>query len=109
MHCATRALGGLLLAAAFALGCADGGATPRSKVEVVLKDVDADGQFALTLDTSEKGSEQLRPKDPTATFTLKESDDVFVFEQKFTLDRPKAPPPSVRAAGGPVKLKPHGS
>jgi hypothetical protein len=59
--------------------------------------------FELKLGTDEKGSERLKPQNPTATFTVKDHDDIVPFDQKFTLDAPKRrvgkPKPS-----GPTRL-----
>lgn len=42
--------------------------------------------FELTLGTGEKGSEQLRPQNPVASFAVKGRDDVFTFDQRFTIE-----------------------
>lgn len=54
---------------------------------ILLDNLDADSQFDLTLDTSAKGNEQLRPQNPSASFTVKRSDDVFTFDVKFVVEK----------------------
>lgn len=54
---------------------------------VLLENLDADSQFELTLDTSEKGNEVLKPQNPTSTFTVKRSDDVLTFDVKFVVEK----------------------
>jgi hypothetical protein len=46
--------------------------------------------FELKLSTNDKGSERLRPQNPSLSFTMKDKDDVVVFEQKFSLEAKKA-------------------
>lgn len=62
--------------------------------------------FQLTLDTSQ--APRLRPRSPTATFTMADSDRVFVFEQDFDL-LPVERKPRVRRKvvkpAGPVEFK----
>ncbi len=43
--------------------------------------------FKLTLDTSGEDHKRLRPQNPTATFDVKERDEIFVFDQKFKKER----------------------
>jgi hypothetical protein len=54
---------------------------------VLLENLDADSQFELKLDTTEKGNEQLRPQNPASVYTIKRSDDVFTFDQKFIVEK----------------------
>jgi hypothetical protein len=68
------------------LGRAVGHTDASGAATVLLKDVDADAQFDLTLDTTEKGNEGLRPQNPSASFTVKRADDVFAFDVKFTVE-----------------------
>jgi len=42
-------------------------------------------QVEVTVSTAESGSEQLRPQNPTLTFVAKDSDDVVVLDQSFTV------------------------
>ena len=42
--------------------------------------------FELKLGTDEKGNERLHPQNPTASFTVKDHDDIVPFDQKFTVD-----------------------
>lgn len=53
---------------------------------VLLEGIDADTQFDLTLDTTEKGNEQLRPQNPSSSFTLKNADEIFTFDVKFVVE-----------------------
>jgi hypothetical protein len=57
---------------------------------ILVPDVDADSHIVLTLDTTEKGNEGLKPQNPINTFVVKGQDDVFAWDQKFVLDAPKA-------------------
>ena len=61
-------------------------------------------QFEVSIDTSEKGYERLRPQNPTSPlFQVKGKDEIQLFEVKFTLEKGKAPPRRPRASG-PTKL-----
>lgn len=71
---------------------------------VLLKDLDADAQFELTLDTTEKGNEALRPHNPTSVFTVKRSDDVFTFDVKFVIEEKKKVWKYVPKKSGPIAL-----
>jgi hypothetical protein len=77
---------------------------------VLLANMPRDAQFDLTLDTGGKGAEQLRPKSPTASFAVKGQDDVFVFEQRFTIEaKPVVWKPVVKKTGPvalPTKINP---
>jgi hypothetical protein len=44
-------------------------------------------QVGVTLSTAEKGSEQLRPQNPTLTFVAKDRDDFVVLDQSFTVEK----------------------
>jgi len=57
-------------------------------------------QVALTLDTSEKGAEQLRPQSPTLTFVAKDEDDFVLLDQAFTVERK----PQARSEHRPTRL-----
>lgn len=63
--------------------------TDESGAAHVLLTLKPDEHFELKLDTSEKGNERMRPKNPFASFTVKDQDDMFVFDQKFELERLK--------------------
>ncbi|MFI5298025.1 MAG: hypothetical protein ACHREM_08000 [Polyangiales bacterium] len=52
---------------------------------VVLSDLKRDAQFDLEIDTSIRGAEALQPQSPTKSFTLKGRDDLFAFDQRFTI------------------------
>jgi hypothetical protein len=59
-----------------------------------------DESFALVLDT--EGNDRLRPQNPTASFIVRDRDDVFTFDQKFELEKKK-----VRGGRrGPVRIGP---
>jgi hypothetical protein len=52
----------------------------------------------VTLATTDKAAEALRPRNPVATFTVGDRDEVFVFDPHFTVDhkrrivsRPRVP------------------
>jgi hypothetical protein len=73
----------------------------------LLLQIRPEEQFDLTLATTEKGGEQLRPQNPVATFSVKHQDEVFVFEPHFTVEAKKVvyhPPPP--APKGPIRLDP---
>ncbi len=53
-------------------------------------DVAPGAQFSVTLDTTERGNERLKPPNPTRPFTAPPRDDIVVFEQRFELEK-KAP------------------
>lgn len=53
-------------------------------------DVAPGAQFSVTLDTTERGNERLKPPSPTRPFTAGPRDDIVVFEQRFDLEK-KAP------------------
>jgi hypothetical protein len=72
---------------------------------VLLDNLDADSQFELALDTTAKGNEQLRPQNPSSAFTVKRSDDVFVFEVKFIVEKKAAVwHPVAKKPIGPIAL-----
>jgi hypothetical protein len=58
-------------------------------------------QFTVTLDTSGKEAEALRPRSPVATFTVADHDEVFVFDPHFTVEEKKRAPARPR---GPTEL-----
>jgi len=47
-------------------------------------------QVLVTLQTTEKGAERLRPESPSLTFVSKDKDDFVLLEQIFTLQKVKA-------------------
>lgn len=53
----------------------------------VLLRVKPEEPFDLSLDTREKGSESLRPQNPSSSFRVKQQDEVFVFDAKFTVEK----------------------
>lgn len=44
-------------------------------------------QFQVTLDTTEKGNERLKPQNPSRPFTVGQQDDILLFEQKFDVEK----------------------
>jgi hypothetical protein len=60
--------------------------TDTSGAAHVLLRLRPDEQFDLVIDTTEKGNERLRPQNPQNAFFVKQKDDVFTFDQKFTLE-----------------------
>lgn len=58
-------------------------------------------QFTLTLDTSGKDAEALRPRNPVATFTVVDHDDLFVFDPHFTVEERRRAPAKFH---GPTEL-----
>jgi hypothetical protein len=57
-------------------------------------------QVDLALDTSDRP--RLRPQNPSASFEVKSQDDLFVFDQRFTEEKP--PPPVHRKPSVPKRL-----
>ena len=68
---------------------------------VVLENLDADQSFDLSLDTTEKGNELLRPQSPSNSFVLKGSDDILVWDAKFTVEAQKKKIKWVKKTTGP--------
>jgi hypothetical protein len=82
------------------------GRTDANGVATVLLHVRPQEAFDLMLATSGTGdarAEALRPQNPVATFTVKDQDDLFMFEPRFTVEAKKPvyrpPPPK-----GPVRI-----
>ncbi len=67
---------------------------------VVLK-VKPEESFDLVINTSGEGKERLRPQSPAESFTVKDHDEVFVFDEKFDLERVRKGGPRRR---GPIKI-----
>jgi hypothetical protein len=55
----------------------------------VFLEVPPNQVFQLAISTDTDGAKDLRPQSPTATFEVKQADDVFVFDQKFKVERKK--------------------
>ncbi len=83
--------------------------TDGSGVATLLLRSGAQEQIDLTLDTSDPESADLRPQNPTATFLVRDRDEVFVFDPHFTVAKkrnasrpaarssaPKGPPMPIR-------------
>lgn len=78
--------------------------TDASGAADVLLHVPPGEQFSLTLSTAEKGAEALRPQSPVATFGVKDSDDVFVFTPRFTVEQQKPVYRPVARPTGPTRI-----
>lgn len=50
-------------------------------------DVAPGAQFQVTLDTTEKGGEKLKPQNPSKPFTVGQHDDILMYEQKFDVEK----------------------
>lgn len=44
-------------------------------------------QFEISLGTTERGNERLRPQNPTVAFVVKAHDDIMTFDQRFAFER----------------------
>lgn len=75
--------------------------TDASGAAHVLLRVAPGEQFTLTVDTSSKDAEALRPRSPVATFTVADHDEVFVFDPHFTVEEKKRGP---ARSHGPTEL-----
>lgn len=73
---------------------------------VLLDGLEIDDAFTLTLDTG--AAPELRPQNPTHSFTVRAADTLLVLDQRFTVEKakaaPKPPPPKV----GPIALPTRG-
>ena len=58
-------------------------------------------QFDVTLATSEKGNEWLRPQNPAKAFVAKAQDEVMFFDQRFQVEKKPVGP---RGPSGPVRI-----
>lgn len=67
---------------------------------VMLK-LKPDESFDLVLSTRDKQGERLRPQNPTASFVVKDRDEVLLFDQRFDQEKKK---PSGGRRRGPVKI-----
>jgi hypothetical protein len=76
--------------------------TDASGVATVLVRVGPQEPFDLALDTSAHDDAALRPQNPAATFTVKNSDEVVVFDPHFTEAPKPAPPRPRRVAAAPA-------
>lgn len=47
------------------------------------------GQFDVLLDTSGKENARLKPQSPSRPFTVGQSDDIFIYDQKFDVEKKK--------------------
>jgi hypothetical protein len=65
------------------------GRTDQSGAANVALRLAPNDTFELQLNTSDKSNERLRPQNPSLSFTMKEKDDVVVFETKFSLEAKK--------------------
>ncbi|APS00519.1 hypothetical protein BCY86_07405 [Pajaroellobacter abortibovis] len=81
------------------------GRTDTNGVNHVLVRMKPNDEFLLTLSTQEKGNEGLHPQNPKATFRVKDQDDIFVFDVKFTTSpAPRHHVHRKKAPKGPIKL-----
>ena len=67
--------------------------TDASGSAIFTAKVKPSDQVEVTLSTSEKGAEQLRPQSPRLTFVARDYDDFVVLDQTFTVEKKPAPPP----------------
>ncbi len=61
--------------------------TDASGAAVFTLRVKPSEQVDISLNTSEKGAEQLRPQNPSVTFVAKDKDDFVVLDQNFTVEK----------------------
>jgi hypothetical protein len=61
--------------------------TDASGAAHVLLRVPPGEQFTLILQTTGKGAERLRPRNPVATFTVGDRDEVFAYDPHLTVER----------------------
>ena len=87
------------------LGRAIGRTDASGATTVLLKDLAPDAAFSLTLDTTEKGGETLRPQSPVNAFTVKHADDILVWDLRFTVEAPKKVHYNPQKKLGPQVLK----
>jgi hypothetical protein len=80
------------------------GETDESGVATLLLHVEPDESFEVTLDTSAPENAQLRPRNPTATFTTKNVDEVLVFDPQLSVVA--KPRPAVARVHAPTKVVP---
>jgi hypothetical protein len=81
------------------------GETGDSGVATVVLHVAPNDQFEVMLDTSAPEDAFLRPRNPVATFSTKNEDDVFVFDPQLTL-APRPKPTTVSRRPVPVQGPP---
>jgi hypothetical protein len=84
--------------------------TDASGVATVLVRVGPQEQFDLALDTSAHDDLSLRPQSPAATFNVKNSDEVLVFDPHFTeakkaTPRPRRTAPALDAPRMPIRIQ----
>ncbi len=78
------------------------GETEDNGVATILLHAEPNDQFEVSLDTSAPENAQLRPRNPTATFTTKNEDDVFIFDPQLSV---VAKPRPVVSRHAPVKVQ----
>jgi hypothetical protein len=80
--------------------------TDHSGAAHVMLKLQPGEQFELTLDTTDKAHEGLRPQNPVESFVVGPRDDVFTFDQKFDREGKRQPVSNGRPAApkGPVKI-----
>lgn len=77
------------------------GKTDESGAAHVLLDLPPNQTFQLELSTAGDAAKDLRPQNPTSAFEVKQEDAVFVFDQKFKIEKKR-----VRGGGRPKKSGP---
>lgn len=81
------------------------GRLDSSGAATVMVAIDTGASFDLTLDTTDKGLELLRPQSPSSSFSLKSGDDVLVWDAKFTVEAVKKVHKYVKKQSGPTMIK----
>jgi len=69
--------------------------TDTSGAAHVLLSLAPQEEFELTLDTTDKSAENLRPQSPSARFTVKDSDEILTFNVPFAIESRPARRPRV--------------
>jgi hypothetical protein len=70
--------------------------TDASGAAHVLLALAPEEEFELVLDTTGKPGESLRPQNPSARFTVKNTDEILTFNVPFTIEPRAAPKPRVK-------------
>jgi hypothetical protein len=78
--------------------------TDASGAAHVMLDLPPNQMFQLELSTNGDDAKDLRPQNPTSTFEVKQEDAVFVFDQKFKVEKKRYRGPSRRKPSGPTPL-----
>jgi hypothetical protein len=78
------------------------GQTDQSGAAHIALDVPPNQMFQLQISTD--GDKDLRPQNPTATFEVKQADELFVFEQKFKVEHKRVYRGTKKKETGPQPL-----